>query len=147
MKWLLEQIGFSPYMILAVIAAGTGLFFFGRYEGGHAQRLEDAAAALKTVTVEIAAVHQEEIKFNLISTNVEKKLEDIHVVHDIVTREVDKIIDRPIYSNVCIDDDGLRLIREALSATPTDLSKSRPALSVDIPTGRRDGKDAGTHPH
>src|SRR5690606_4473880 len=30
-----------------------------------------------------------------------------------ITREVQKIIERPVYINTCIDDDGVRLINEA----------------------------------
>lgn len=30
-----------------------------------------------------------------------------------ITREVQKIIERPVYINTCIDDDGVRLVNEA----------------------------------
>lgn len=140
MKWLLGLTGFSPYMILAVIAVGTGLFFFGRYAGGHAQRLEDAAAALKTVTVEIAAVHQEEIKLNLISTSVEFRLEEVRLVTLTINKQVDAIVADPLYARACFDPAGLSLANHALSATPADPGQPRPALSITVPAGGRDGR-------
>lgn len=60
--------------------------------------------------------------------NAEKKAQDLankageeyeeskeveRVKTETITREVQKIVERPVYINTCIDDDGVRLINEA----------------------------------
>lgn len=79
MKWLLSLTGISPYMILAVIAVGTGLFFFGRYEGGHAQRLEDAAALADAQAKTIVQMKAADQITLTISAVAELKLAEIHM--------------------------------------------------------------------
>ncbi len=49
------------------------------------------------------------------STQVEVKSEKAKVIYRTITQSVDKIIDRPVYRNVCLDDDGLRNANAALS--------------------------------
>lgn len=49
-----------------------------------------------------------------------------------ITREVPKIIDRTVYRNVCIDADGVRLIRRGVEAA-----------NGEQPPGRRPVGDAG----
>jgi len=44
---------------------------------------------------------------------VEKKLQELKANEKVIERERVKIIDRPVYSNECLDADGLRLIERA----------------------------------
>ena len=53
---------------------------------------------------------------------VEDKLKGLRANERIINNETIKIIDRPVYSNVCLDADGLRLI-EAARAGNTDTGK------------------------
>ena len=48
----------------------------------------------------------------------------------IITREVDRVVDRPIYRSECLDADGLRLIAIAIG---TAASASQPAPAVPGP--------------
>ncbi|MDK1683461.1 hypothetical protein [Acinetobacter terrestris] len=43
----------------------------------------------------------------------EQTKETERVRTETITREVQKIVERPVYINTCIDDDGVRLINEA----------------------------------
>ena len=43
----------------------------------------------------------------------EESKEVERVKTETITREVQKIVERPVYINTCIDDDGVRLINEA----------------------------------
>jgi type II secretory pathway pseudopilin PulG len=54
---------------------------------------------------------------------VVQKQEVTRVVFETITREVDKIVDRPVYLRSCVDPDGLRVIARAV-ATTTDTSAS-----------------------
>ncbi|MFW1737464.1 MULTISPECIES: hypothetical protein [unclassified Acinetobacter] len=58
-------------------------------------------------------------KINKVSADYEQLKSEQRVKVETVTREVQKIIERPIYNNVCIDDDGLRIIN---SLIPDDSS-------------------------
>lgn len=139
MKWFLNLIGLpSPYMILAVIAVGTGLFFFGRYEGGHAQRLEDSADALKTVQLQLTTYQFQVAALNDTSAKLEKNLESLNVSYAAETKVVTKFIDRPVYKLECIDNDGLSSINRILAAR-SNPSGSEGKMSITIPARRTDG--------
>lgn len=49
------------------------------------------------------------------STDLEKYRVKTEIVYRTITKQVDKIIDRPIYRDRCFDDDGLRLANAALA--------------------------------
>lgn len=44
-----------------------------------------------------------------------------------IIQEVDRVVEKPVYLNNCIDDDGLRIIRAAI-ATPAAASEPAPAV-------------------
>ena len=47
------------------------------------------------------------------SEDYEQTKETERVKTETITRTVQKIVDRPVYINTCLDDDGVRLINEA----------------------------------
>ncbi|HEX7873044.1 MAG TPA: hypothetical protein VF475_09045 [Sphingobium sp.] len=100
---------------LGPVAAALGLliaaFFFGRHVGTteeEARYLRDEKkAAAKVEATIVDAQAQDAVS----------AAADVHretIVREI-TREVPKIIDRPVYRNVCIDADGVRLIERAVA--------------------------------
>ena len=56
---------------------------------------------------------------NRVSADYEQIKSEQRVITETKIREVQKIIERPVYHNVCIDDDGLRIIN---SLIPNDSS-------------------------
>lgn len=58
-------------------------------------------------------------KINKVSADYEQLKSEQRVKVETVTREVQKIIERPVYNNVCIDDTGLHYIN---SLIPDDSS-------------------------
>ena len=58
-------------------------------------------------------------KINKVSADYEQLKSEQRVKVETVIREVQKIIEHPVYNNVCIDDDGLRNIN---SLIPDDSS-------------------------
>lgn len=54
---------------------------------------------------------------------LEDKLAELRANERVIEREKLKIIDRPVYSNVCLDADGLRLIEAARAGTSGDPAK------------------------
>ncbi|TNL47749.1 DUF2570 domain-containing protein [Acinetobacter bereziniae] len=76
---------------------------------------------------QIQAIEQEHLKaladkqnnINKVSADYEQLKSEQRVKVETVTREVQKIIERPVYNNVCIDDTGLHYIN---SLIPDDSS-------------------------
>jgi len=53
-------------------------------------------------------------KANQASADYEKLKSEQRVKNEVVIKEVQKIIDRPVYRNVCIDDDGVRQLNSLI---------------------------------
>lgn len=76
---------------------------------------------------QIQAIEQEHLKtltdkqnkINKVSADYEQLKSEQRVITETKIREVQKIVERPVYNNVCIDDDGLRIIN---SLIPDDSS-------------------------
>lgn len=51
-----------------------------------------------------------------------------------INQEVERVVEKPVYRDVCFDDDGLRLVATAILATPT---ASQPAGTVSRPEPAR----------
>ena len=65
------------------------------------------------------ALVEKQNKMNKVSADYEQLKSEQRVKVETVTREVQKIVDRPVYQSVCIDDDGLRITN---SLIPDDSS-------------------------
>jgi len=106
-------------VIYARIAAGlgallliAGVFFYGRHVGYmecENDRLKAAAAAQEKREEQIGQAQANDAKA------AEADVQRETIVREI-TREVPRIIDRPVYRNVCVDADGVRLIGRAVEA-------------------------------
>lgn len=62
-----------------------------------------------------------------------KNSEAIRTEVQTVIREVPRVVEKPVYRNVCLDADGLRLIRQALG----DRAAGEPAPAVSGAVGAR----------
>lgn len=81
-----------------------------------------AKCATQIQTIEqqhLKALTDKQNKINKVSADYEQLKSEQRVKVETVTREVQKIVERPIYNNVCIDADGLRNIN---SLIPDDSS-------------------------
>lgn len=110
----------NPWTIIAsaggALVMSIAAFFFGvSYEGNriHAQQLADlkveqAQAAKTQSAIGAASLHQGEDD----AVRGERVRETY--------REVAKIVDRPVYRNVCLDADGLRVLVQATAIANGD---------------------------
>lgn len=71
------------------------------------------------------ALVEKQNNINKVSADYEQLKSEQRVITETKIREVQKIIERPVYSNICIDSDGLRSIN---SLIPDDTSKSNDTL-------------------
>ena len=72
----------------------------------------EKAAAEEARQAMIDAFREEEAKSAAV---LEKRLKELRANEKVIERERVELVDRPVYSNVCLDDDGLQLINEAVS--------------------------------
>jgi hypothetical protein len=116
----------KAYVIVgAIIGAGlagaTGAWKVQnwRHDAMEKERIEAAqeTARLRARVADTASVSHEDFK------------EKERVVYQVITQTVDKIIERPVYRNVCLDADGLRSLNDAIRGSNTGTSKPAPAVS------------------
>jgi hypothetical protein len=124
----------APYLIAFVIGAiAIALVYgYGRKAGEKSVRLE----------WEQAVRDQREQEMNQAgkaSTGLENSRAKRQVVTRTITETVEKIIDRPVYRNVCIDADGLCLLNAAINGKGSDSCKPDGSLSRPTTTQGRNG--------
>lgn len=61
--------------------------------------------------------HENQQRADAASTKGESDFDKIKTQFQVVTQTVDRIVEKPVYRNVCFDDDGLRALRSAIDAT------------------------------
>lgn len=99
-------------LTIGVLLALIGAFFYGQHTGKVKCQAAYAAAAEKAQTDREKQIGQAQIND---AKAAEADVQRETIVREI-TREVPKVIDRPVYRNVCVDADGVRLIERAVEA-------------------------------
>lgn len=101
----------SPLVVRLLVGLALLLAAFGGgwHARGVVEDVEDAKQA-EAMQRAVDAFHAHEKK---IATTLDEKLRSLKANERVIEREVPKIIDRPVYRNVCVDDDGMRLLEEA----------------------------------
>ena len=64
----------------------------------------------------LKALTEKQNQINQMSADYEATRSEQHVQVETVTREVQKIIDRPVYLNHCFDDDGLQQLNSLIAS-------------------------------
>lgn len=77
--------------------------------------VEKAEAVAKAIKPYIDAAKTQQDKLNKASQDYEKLKSEQQIRTEVVTREVQKIIDRPVYLNECFDADGLSAINRLIT--------------------------------
>ena len=105
-------------VVAAVLSAGSTWQVQGwRFDAREKDRIEAAA--------ELASNNRQAAQSA--SEGLENDRTRIEVKYRTITRNVEKIIDRPIYLQRCLDDDGLHALRGALG-TASDTSEPADAV-------------------
>lgn len=113
MTWIIAN--WKMVLLGLVVAAsfGAGWTVKGALETQKAQSIKEAQDKL------IDELRENEAH---IANILERKLKELRANETIIKKEVIRVIDRPVYSNECLDTDGLQLIERA-RAGKTDSSK------------------------
>ncbi len=77
-------------------------------------------------------------KLNGISAELEKSKNEKQIVYRTITKKVEKLIERPIYSIDCIDADGVQLINSALAGKTSDTKEPITTLPTITTVGRKE---------
>ena len=113
---------------VAALAIISGLAYKTYEAGADSIRTEWAAANEEARKREAAASAKA-------AADLEAERKKRRVVIMEVTNYVDKIIDRPVYRNVCLDPDGLRCVNAAILGTDAAGCKPDSALPTVKPPG------------
>lgn len=70
----------------------------------------------KIERAQVEALAKQQDKVNKVSADYEKLRSEQRTKVETITRTVQKIVERPIYLNRCIDDDGLQQINNLIQA-------------------------------
>jgi len=122
---MLSFLGPYKYAILGgIVAVIFGVGFYRGYVYEHEKALVLQAQQEKAA----AEAYRKQVEmFDEISKALEEEKQNIKVKYVTIEKEVERIVDRPIYLRACFDDDGLRLANSALTKGPYS---SEPASTV-----------------
>lgn len=102
-------------MSWAVQAALAAIIFAaGGWAGMEWHAGQDAIAENKRIAATQEINRENAALLNRTSTNFEQDRSKNETRANTIIVEVDKIIERPVFRNVCIDDDGLRLLNSQI---------------------------------
>jgi hypothetical protein len=126
--------GLSLAAIAAAVAfalgAGSGYKLTAdHYAAKEAKAQQEAAEAYQAKTEEL----------NAVSAELEKARHERKTVYRTITQQVERIVTRDVYRNVCIDSDGLHAINAALAGRPS-ASESAPTLPAPGAATGDDGR-------
>ena len=68
----------------------------------------------------IKALAEKQNAINQVSADYEKAKSEQRIKVETITREVQRIIDRPVYQQFCFDDDGVSAINSLVTSNPSE---------------------------
>lgn len=119
---IVKEIQVKAYEVLIVILCALTLFlgclsifYLNKYKLEKSLH-EKAVADLSLYKVKAELeLEKKQSKINLISSEYENEKAKVKIRVEEVTKEVQKIIERPVYTNICTDNDGLQSINSLIS--------------------------------
>jgi hypothetical protein len=128
----------TPYLIAFVVGAIAigAVYLYGSSQGAKSVRLEwEEANRLQR--------EKEAQRASEAATELEKAKAKTKVVYRTITQEVDRVVEKPVYRDVCLDPDGLRLANVALVGAFTPAAEPNSGMrGIDPAKGRVEGLSA-----
>lgn len=118
-------------MIYAYLAAGAVAVAVGFGSGWQVRAWKCDAAQAEALEVAARDAARRAEKVDVVAVAFEEKRAAAVVKQRVIRVEVDRVVERPVYRNVCLDADGLRLVAESLGTGPVagQPSPAMPAAS------------------
>lgn len=119
MTWILLNKRWTAIIILmAVVVIQTAIT--NRYAGQLKQAEQQCQSQIQDIErKQVKALAKAQDEFNQVSADYEQLKSEQRTKVEYVEREVQKIIERPVYLNRCIDSDGLQQINSLIEAKRT----------------------------
>lgn len=127
----------NPWAILGAGVIAISLFI-GGYWKGHHDASADGLVKIEALQLQASEAAQKQRQAELIqgsnaSTGFENDNAKAETVFRTITEQVDRIVDRPVYLNACLDPDGLQLANAALGGIPTATPATEPNPAMPRP--------------
>lgn len=122
-------------LVLSILGALSGISYkiYGAGYDKAKLEFEEAARLTKLET---------EKQFAQAARELEDSRAKRRVVYRTLTRDVDKIVDRPVYRNYCFDSDGVRVVNAALAGQAVSAREPTGGVSTPDTTGERAGSNS-----
>jgi len=102
--------------LYAVIAALIAASFIGTYVKGRTDGRQICNDRIEALIMESTEREQTAMRqANDAATRLEQSHAKIEIKYRTIVKEIEKVVDRPVYVGRCLDDDGLRLANAALT--------------------------------
>lgn len=119
MNWILLNKRWSLIILLTVLYI-IQIGYTNHLAGKLKQADQQCMAQIQDIErKQVKALAEAQNEFNQVSADYEKLKSEQRTKVEYVEREVQKIIERPIYLNRCIDDDGVYQINSLIEAKRT----------------------------
>lgn len=99
------------YTHTAVALLAAALTFAGTWK---VQNWRFGAKEAARIEAEAEARRNDEKRADTASESHEKAKVKVRTEFQTIYQEVEKIVERPVYRNVCLDEDGIRLLNQAI---------------------------------
>lgn len=107
-------------MIILVVVVVIQTAITNRYAGQLKKAEQQCTAQIQDIErKQVKALANAQNEFNQVSADYEKLKSEQRTKVEYVEREVQKIIERPVYLNRCIDSDGVHQINSLIEAKRT----------------------------
>jgi hypothetical protein len=125
---------FSQYRLALLAAALVAAFVAGAMVNGWRLSAKYDAERITAAKAAKEAYDAKAKQYNEAAQALEVARNEREIVYRTITKQVEKVVERPVYRNVCLDERGVQLINDALSGRTADPGKPAPALpAADAP--------------
>jgi hypothetical protein len=125
---------FAKYRLALLGVAFAAAFVGGWTVQGWRLNAKHSAEILVAARKAKEAYEAKEKQYNEASAALEVARNEREIVYRTIEKQVEKIVDRPVYLNVCLDDDGLRIVNDALAGRAADPPKPASGMpAADTP--------------
>lgn len=121
--------GLNPYAMLGALVGALFLFGVGYWAGSDATANSYEAKIAKTREATQAIIDGEVALANAASAKLETRNAQSRVVYQTIHDQVATEVEKPVYLDRCVTDDGLRLINQALT-NPSPRPSSEPSAAM-----------------
>jgi hypothetical protein len=125
---------FSQYRLALLAAALVAAFVAGAMVNGWRLSAKYDAERITAAKAAKEAYDAKAKQYNEAAQALEAARNEREIVYRTITKQVEKVVERPVYRNQCLDTSGVQLINDALAGRASDPAKPSPDLpAADAP--------------